>query len=201
MNFSSKIVENAVKSLSGFPGIGNRSALRMVMFLLKRPKEEIEQLTSSLNKLKTDLKTCNICCNVSDYEVCDICSNPNRNRFLICVVEDMQDVIAIESTAQFNGLYHVLGGLIAPVDGIGPESLTVQQLINRVEKNQCDELIIALNATIEGDTTAFYIARKLKDFKIQISTISRGISVGSELEYTDEITLGRSFTLRVPYQL
>jgi recombination protein RecR len=199
LNFSSKTVENAVQALSGFPGIGNRSALRMVMHLLKRPKEEAENLAQVLNKLKTELMQCGICCNISDTPVCNICNSHNRNKQIICVVEDMQDVIAIENTAQFNGLYHVLGGLISPLDGIGPESLTIENLVKRIEENPAEEIVIALNANIEGDTTAFYLARKLQKFNLKMTTISKGISVGSELEYTDEITLGRSLTSRIPY--
>ena len=199
MNFSSKNIENAVQALSGFPGVGSRSALRMVMHLLKRPKEESENLASVILKLKTELTTCKICCNISDTPVCNICNSVNRNKMMICVVEDMMDVIAVENTAQFNGTYHVLGGLISPVDGVGPDELNIEQLVERV-KNECpEEIIIALNANIEGDTTAFYIARKLQGFNLKISTISKGISVGSELEYADEITLGRSLQARVPY--
>lgn len=201
MNFSSKTIENAVEALSGFPGIGKRSALRMVMHLLKRPDEEAENLAAVVRKLKTQLMQCTVCCNISDTPVCSICSSVNRNRSLICVVEDMMDVMAVENTAQFNGLYHVLGGLISPVDGVGPDELNIEALVQRLEKEGAEEIIIALNANIEGDTTAFYIARKLQKFGLRISTISKGISVGSELEYTDEITLGRSLTARVPYIL
>jgi recombination protein RecR len=201
LNFSSKTVENAVEALSGFPGVGKRSALRMVMYLLKRPKEEAENLALVINKLKTELMQCTVCCNISDTPVCNICNSHNRNRQLICVVEDMQDVIAIENTAQFNGLYHVLGGLISPLDGIGPEALTIENLVRRIEENPADEVVIALNANIEGDTTAFYLARKLQRFNVKMTTISKGISVGSELEYTDEITLGRSLTGRIPYSV
>ncbi len=201
MNYSSKIIENAVKALSGFPGIGTRSALRMVVFLLKRPKEEVNQLSEALMLLKTTLKSCRICHNISDEEVCNICKSPNRNHRQLCVVEDMQDVMAIENTAQFNGLYHVLGGVIAPMDGVGPDSLNINSLVARIENGQFEELIIALNPNVEGDTTTFYIARKLKTTSVQISTISKGISIGSELEFADEITLGKSISLRVPYQI
>ncbi len=201
MNFSSKTVENAVEALSGFPGVGKRSALRMVMHLLKRPKAEAEILAIAINKLKTELQQCNICCNISDTEICNICSAHNRNHQLICVVEDMQDVMAIESTAQFNGLYHVLGGLISPIDGIGPDALNIEQLVKRVAEQGSGEIIIALNANIEGDTTSFYIARKLQGFNFKITTISKGIAVGGELEYADEITLGRSITNRIPYEV
>ncbi len=201
MNYSSKIIENAVKALSGFPGIGTRSALRMVVFLLKRPKEEVNQLSEALMLLKTTLKSCRVCHNISDEEVCNICKSPNRNHRQLCVVEDMQDVMAIENTAQFNGLYHVLGGVIAPMDGVGPDSLNINSLVTRIENGQFEEVIIALNPNVEGDTTTFYIARKLKTSSVQISTISKGISIGSELEFADEITLGKSISLRVPYQV
>ena len=199
MNFSSKTVENAVQALSGFPGIGKRSALRMVMHLLRRPIEESEILANSILKLKTELQQCNICCNISDTDICEICNSVNRNKRLICIVEDMQDVMAIENTAQFYGLYHVLGGLISPVDGIGPDALSIDQLLKRIQQHPADEIIIALNANIVGDTTSFYLARKLQSFSLKITTISKGIAVGGELEYADEITLGRSITNRIPY--
>lgn len=201
LNFSSKTIENAVEALSCFPGIGKRSALRMVMHLLKRPDEEVGNLSVVIGKLKTELTQCRMCCNISDTEVCNICNSHGRNRGIICVVEDMMDVMAIENTAQFNGLYHVLGGLISPVDGIGPEDLSIATLISRLQAEPAEEIIIALNANIEGDTTAFYLARKLQPFQLRISTISKGISVGSELEYADEITLGRSLSARIPYVL
>lgn len=201
MNFSSKTIENAVEALSGFPGVGKRSALRMVMYLIKRPNDEAQNLANVISKLKTELMQCKTCFNISDTPICSICSSINRNKNIICVVEDMMDVIAIENTAQFNGLYHVLGGLISPIDGVGPDELYIEALVNRVASETIEEIIIALNANIEGDTTAFYIARKLHNSKIKITTISKGVSVGSELEYTDEITLGRSLTSRVPYQL
>jgi len=201
VNFSSKTIENAVNALSGFPGVGSRSALRMVMHLLKRPKEEAENLSLVINKLKTELTQCTICCNISDSSVCSICNSVNRNKKLICIVEDMMDVMAIENTGQFNGLYHVLGGLISPIDGVGPEELNIRELMARLEQEVPEEIIIALNANIEGDTTAFYLARKIQSYNVKITTISKGISVGSELEYTDEITLGRSLSARVPYSI
>jgi recombination protein RecR len=201
LNFSSKTIENAVEALSGFPGVGKRSALRMVMYLLKRPNEEAENLANVLFKLKTELMQCTVCCNISDTPVCSICNSVNRNKSIVCVVEDMMDVMAIENTAQFNGLYHVLGGLISPIDGVGPDELNIEALVDRLNTNPAEEIIIALNANIEGDTTSFYLARKLQKFNLKISTISKGISVGSELEYTDEITLGRSLTARVPYSI
>ena len=199
VHFPSKTIENAVEALSGFPGIGKRSAVRMVMHLLKRPDAEIRNLSQVISELKTRLKQCRECCNISDSEICDLCSSVNRNSQIICVVEDMMDVMAIENTGQFNGLYHVLGGLISPIDGIGPESLNIDALMSRLEHTEVEEIIIALNANIEGDTTAFYIARRLQSKSIKISTISKGISVGAELEYADEITLGRSLLARVPY--
>lgn len=201
MNFSSKTIENAVNALSGFPGVGSRSALRMVMHLLKRPVEEADNLSKVILKLKTELMQCQVCCNISDTPVCSICNSVNRNRQLICVVEDMMDVMAIENTAQYNGMYHVLGGLISPIDGVSPDELNFKELLARMQNDPPEEIIIALNANVEGDTTAFYLARKLQPFNIKISTISKGISVGSELEYTDEITLGRSLTSRVPYNI
>lgn len=201
MNFSSKTIENAVNALSGFPGVGNRSALRMVMHLLKRPVEEADNLSKVILKLKTELMQCQVCCNISDTPVCSICNSVNRNRHLICVVEDMMDVMAIENTAQYNGMYHVLGGLISPIDGVSPDELNFGELLARMQNDPPEEIIIALNANVEGDTTAFYLARKLQPFNVKISTISKGISVGSELEYTDEITLGRSLTSRVPYNI
>ncbi len=199
LNFSSKTVENAVQALSGFPGVGQRSAMRMVMHLLRRPIEEAQTLSKAIVKLKTELQQCQICCNISDSELCELCNSVNRNKQLICVVEDMQDVMAIENTGQYYGLYHVLGGLISPVDGIGPDALTIEHLIERVKNNITDEIIIALNANIEGDTTSFYLARKLQPFNLKITTISKGIAVGGELEYADEITLGRSITNRIVY--
>lgn len=199
MHYSSRTIEDAVEALSCFPGVGKRSALRMVLHLLKRPDDEVNHLSETIGKLKTSLTSCTVCCNISDTPVCNICSSPGRDHGNICVVEDLMDVMAVENTGIFNGLYHVLGGLISPVDGIGPEDLNIQKLMNRVESGGIMEIILALNANIEGDTTAFYIARKLQSYGIRISTISKGISVGSELEYTDEITLGRSLSARVPY--
>jgi recombination protein RecR len=201
MHFSSKTIEKAVEALSGFPGVGKRSALRMVMHLLRRPNTEVEALSEALVQLKTQLMQCSVCCNISDTPICNICSSVNRQHQTICVVEDIMDVMAIENTGQYNGVYHVLGGLISPIDGVGPEDLNLDALINRLEGDAVQEIIIALNANVEGDTTAFYIARRLQNSSVKLSTISKGISVGSELEYTDEITLGRSLIARVPYQI
>lgn len=201
MHFSSKTIEKAVEALSGFPGVGKRSALRMVMHLLRRPNTEVEALSEALVQLKTQLMQCSVCCNISDTPICNICSSLNRQHQTICVVEDIMDVMAIENTGQYNGVYHVLGGLISPIDGVGPEDLNLDALINRLEGDAVQEIIMALNANVEGDTTAFYIARRLQNSSVKLSTISKGISVGSELEYTDEITLGRSLIARVPYQI
>jgi recombination protein RecR len=201
MHFSSKTIEKAVEALSGFPGVGKRSALRMVMHLLRRPNTEVEALSEALVQLKTQLMQCSVCCNISDTPICNICSSVNRQHQTICVVEDIMDVMAIENTGQYNGVYHVLGGLISPIDGVGPEDLNLEALITRLQDNSVQEIIMALNANVEGDTTAFYIARKLQNTSVKLSTISKGISVGSELEYTDEITLGRSLIARVPYQI
>jgi len=201
MHFSSKTIEKAVEALSGFPGVGKRSALRMVMHLLRRPNTEVEALSEAMVQLKTQLMQCSVCCNISDTPICNICSSVNRQHQTICVVEDIMDVMAIENTGQYNGVYHVLGGLISPIDGVGPEDLNLDALIKRIEGDAVQEIIMALNANVEGDTTAFYIARKLQNSSVKLSTISKGISVGSELEYTDEITLGRSLIARVPYQI
>ena len=201
MHFSSKTIEKAVEALSGFPGVGKRSALRMVMHLLRRPNTEVEALSEAMVQLKTQLMQCSVCCNISDTPICNICSSVNRQHQTICVVEDIMDVMAIENTGQYNGVYHVLGGLISPIDGVGPEDLNLDALIKRLEGDAVQEIIMALNANVEGDTTAFYIARKLQNTSVKLSTISKGISIGSELEYTDEITLGRSLIARVPYQI
>jgi recombination protein RecR len=201
VQFTSGIVEQAVEALSGFPGIGKRSALRMVMYLLNRPEHEVVNLADSILKIKTELKLCRECGNVSDHEVCNVCSNPSRNAKIICVVEDFSDQMSIESTAQFTGVYHVLGGLISPMDGVGPDQLRIQALIERVEKNTTQEIIMAFSATVEGDTTMFYLAKKLRDFPVRISCISRGIAIGGEIGYADEITLGRSIANRTEYKV
>lgn len=200
MAYSSKIIENAVKHLSVFPGVGSKSALRMALFLSKKSEDEVQNLAQSLLDLKTQLKTCKVCGNWSDEEVCNICTGPNRDPQTICVVEDFKDVIAIENTAQFRGLYHVLGGLISPIDGIGPEDINMAGLLKRFLENDIKEVIVALSANLEGDTTTYYISKKLEELQIPITVISRGISIGSDLEYTDEITLGRSLLNRTPYR-
>lgn len=200
MNYPSVLIEEAVNELSKFPGVGKKSAMRMVLHLLKQQEQDVVKLGEAVIKLRTRIQYCKRCGNVSDTQECNICSSPKRNQQLICVVEDLRDVIAIENTAQFTGTYHVLGGLISPVNGVGPDDLNISSLLTRVQQEATTEIIMALSATMEGDTTAFYISRKLRDHQLSISTISRGIAIGGELEYADEITLGRSIALRVPYQ-
>lgn len=198
--YSSKLVEAAVNELSKLPGIGRKTALRLALHLLKEEKTEAEMLGESVIKMRNDVIFCKLCQNISDDDVCNICSNPKRDRSVICVVEDIRDVMAIENTSQFKGLYHVLGGIISPMDGIGPGDLTINKLIERLRDNEVHEVILALSATIEGDTTNFYIYKQMKDLEIVVSTIARGVSVGDELEYADEVTLGRSIINRLPYQ-
>ena len=200
MNFSSKLLENAVNEVSQLPGIGKRTALRLVLHLLKQPKTQTHQLSNALTNLVDDIKLCNKCHNISDVAICEICANSSRNPEIICVVEDVRDVMAIENTAQFKGLYHVLGGKISPIEGIGPHNLTIDSLIEKVKVGSIKEIIFALSSTIEGDTTNFYIFKQLESFKIKTSTIARGIAVGDELEYADEITLGRSIVNRIPFE-
>ena len=200
MNYPSILIEEAVNELSKFPGIGKKSAMRMVLHLLKQQEQDVVKLGNAVIKLRTQIHYCQRCGNVSDAELCNICSNGKRNQHTICVVEDLRDVIAIENTAQFTGTYHVLGGLISPVNGVGPDELNIEKLLMRIQTEQTTEVIMALSATMEGDTTVFYLSKKLKDYPVSISTISRGIAVGGELEYADEITLGRSIALRVPYR-
>ncbi len=199
MNYPSVLIEEAVNELSKFPGVGKKSAMRMVLHLIKQQESDVVKLGEAVIKLRTQIKYCKRCGNVSDAEVCNICNNPKRNQHTICLVEDLRDVIAIENTSQYNGTYHVLGGLISPVNGVGPDDLNINTLVERIKTEETTEVIMALSATMEGDTTVFYISKKLKDLSVNISTISRGIAIGGELEYADEITLGRSIALRVPY--
>ena len=200
MNFSSKLLENAVNEVSQLPGIGRRTALRLVLFLLRRPKEQTHYLTNALNSLVDNIKLCEKCHNVSDVAICEICASNNRNEEIICVVEDVRDVMAIESTAQYRGMYHVLGGKISPIEGIGPQNLTIDSLVEKVKSGAIKEVIFALSSTIEGDTTNFYIFKQIEKLDIKTSTIARGISVGDELEYADEVTLGRSIINRIPFE-
>lgn len=198
--YPSRLLENAVNEFAKLPGIGRKSALRLVLHLLRQNPEEVNTFANSLIELRTDIKHCKVCHNISDTETCQICSNPVRNDSVVCVVENIRDVMSIENTQQFNGLYHVLGGIISPMDGIGPANLEIESLVKRIEKGEIIEVIFALSTTMEGDTTNFYIFRKLKDLNVKLSTLARGVSIGDELEYTDEITLGRSLTNRVPYE-
>ena len=197
--YSSILLENAVESLSKLPGIGKKTALRLALHLLNSEDLETEQLADSLLKMKHNIMLCERCYNISDTKVCSICSNPRRDENTLCVVADMRDVLAIERTASYNGLYHVLGGVISPIEGISPNDLKITQLVQRTQKEDIKEIILALPATIEGDTTNFYIFRQLKDFKGKISVISKGIAVGDALEYVDEVTLGRSIQNRIPF--
>nr|WP_199077864.1 recombination mediator RecR [Pedobacter sp. ASV19] len=200
MNFSSKLLEDAVNEFAKLPGVGQKTALRLVLHLLNREKEEVEHFGSSVIRLRNEIKHCSICHNISDQEICEICTAPKRDKEVICVVEDTRDVMAVENTSQYFGVYHVLSGLISPMDGIGPSDLFIDSLVQRVATTPVKEIILALSATMEGDTTLFYLYKKLKDFQIPITTIARGIAFGGELEYADEITLGRSIVTRVPYE-
>ena len=200
MNFSSKLLENAVNEMSRLPGIGKRTALRLVLFLLNQPNSQTVQLSKSLIDLVDGIILCKNCHNISDIELCEICSNIKRNKSIICVVEDIRDVMAIESTGQFNGVYHVLGGKISPIEGIGPNQLNISSLIEKIKSKNVSELIFALSATMEGDTTNFYIFKQIQNLDLKITTIARGVSVGNELEYTDEVTLGRSIIKRIPFE-
>ncbi|MDP3913531.1 MAG: recombination mediator RecR [Bacteroidota bacterium] len=198
--FPSRLLENAVNEFAKLPGIGRKSALRLVLHILKQEVHEVEIFANSLLQLRSEVKHCRVCHNISDTDVCNICSNPSRNKSFICVVENIKDVMAIENTHQFNGLYHVLGGIISPMDGIGPSDLEVDSLVGRVNEGGIDEIILALSTTMEGDTTNFFIFKKLKNLDVKISTLARGVSIGDELEYTDEVTLGRSIVNRMNFE-
>ena len=200
MEFSSKLLSNVVDEISRLPGIGKRTALRLALYLLKQPKENTLLLSKSLERFRTEIDYCQKCHNLSESDICEICSNERRNNKLLCVVEDIRDVMAIESTNQYNGLYHVLGGIISPIEGIGPNDLNIDSLIDKVKSNQVEELIFALSSTLEADTTNFYIFKAISPYDVKISAIARGISVGDELEYADEVTLGRSISRRIPYE-
>ena len=200
MDFSSKLLENAVNEVAQLPGIGKRTALRLVLHILRQPKEQTLALTAALQTMRNDIKFCKSCNNISDDVLCEICASPKRNKEIICVVEDVRDVMAIENTGSFKGVYHVLGGKISPMDGVGPHDLNIGPLVNKVKEGLAKELIFALSSTMEGDTTNFYVYKQIQDFIIEVSTIARGISVGDELEYADEITLGRSILNRVPFE-
>lgn len=200
MDFSSKLLENAVYEMSQLPGIGKRTALRLVLHLLKQPSERTVKLSQALENLRNSIKFCTNCHNISDVELCEICSSPKRDRGLVCVVEDIRDVMAIEHTGQYKGLYHVLGGKISPMEGVGPQDLTIASLVGKAKQGEIKELIFALSSTMEGDTTNFYIYKQLDGLDIKTSTIARGIAVGDELEFADEVTLGRSILNRIPFE-
>ena len=199
MDFSSKLLAQAVDEMAQLPGIGKRTALRMVLHLLKQPKEQTIAMAKALENFRTQVIFCEQCQNLSDVAVCEICASTKRDSAQLCVVEDIRDVMAIENTGQYQGKYHVLNGIISPIDGIGPQDLTIHSLVNKVKNGEIKEVIFALSATMEGDTTIFYINKQLQDYPVTVSTIARGIPVGDELEYTDEVTLGRSILKRVPY--
>ena len=200
MNFSSKLLEDAVSEFSKLPGVGQKTALRLVLHLLNKEKEEVAHFGNSIIRLRNEIKHCNVCHNISDQNICEICTANKRDKEIICVVEDTRDVMAVENTSQYFGVYHVLGGLISPMDGVGPSDLFIDSLVQRVATTPVKEIILALSATMEGDTTLFYLYKRLKDFQIPITTIAKGIAFGGELEYADEITLGRSIVTRVPYE-
>ena len=200
MNTPSKLLDQGVEAFASLPGIGRKTALRLALHMLRQSKDEVQYFSNSITRMREDIRFCNRCHNISETELCDICNNPKRSdNNTICVVEDMRDIIAIENTQQYFGSYHVLGGHISPVDGIGPSDLNIDSLVERVKKENIEEVIFALNSTMEGDTTSFYIHRRLIDLNIKTSVIARGIPIGDELEYADEITLGRSLINRTPF--
>ena len=200
MNYSSKLLEKAVEEFAKLPGIGKKTALRLVLNLLNREVDDVTRFATAITSLRKEIRFCKKCHNISDIEICQLCSNPSRDNSTLCVVEDIRDVMAIENTQQYRGLYHVLGGVISPMDGIGPQHLNIESLIDKVNSGEVKEIIFALSTTMEGDTTNFYIFKKLKEAPVKVSTIARGIAFGDELEYADEITLGRSIANRLPYE-
>ncbi len=200
MIFSSSLLENAVNEFAKLPGIGKKTALRLVLHLLKQDEQDVSHFSDTIATMRNEIRFCKRCYNISDKEICNTCSNPMRKQDMICVVETIRDVIAIESTQQFNGVYHVLGGIISPLDGIGPEQLNIDSLVKRISEEETTELIFALNPNIQGDTTVYYIGRKLKGLTVKITTIARGIAFGGELEYADEMTLAKSISNRIPVE-
>ena len=200
MIFSSSLLENAVNEFAKLPGIGKKTALRLVLHLIKQNKEDVSNFSEAISLMREEIKFCSRCHNISDAPLCNICSNSSRKQDLLCVVENIRDVIAIESTQQFNGIYHVLGGIISPLDGIGPDQLTIDSLVERVKTESVTEIIFALNANIQGDTTIYYIGKRLKSVQVKITTIARGIAFGGELEYADEMTLAKSISNRIPVE-
>lgn len=201
MEYPSRYIERAVEEISKLPGIGKKSALRLALHLLKQEENNTHQLSQALVDLRTKTQQCKQCHNLADAEICDICNNPRRDGSIICVVENPQDVMAIENTSQYRGMYHVLGGVISPIEGVGPSDLKIPSLLNRLSEGKVEEIILAISPTMEGDTTAFYLTKKMKDYPLRVSTLARGVPVGGELEYADEITLGRSIQQRVKYEL
>ncbi len=199
-NYSSKLLENSVQMLSRLPGIGKKSALRLALHMLKQDSLEVEMLGNSIIKMRNEVKYCQSCHNISDADLCGICANPNRDVSMVCVVSDIRDVLAIENTSQYKGLFHILGGVISPMDGVSPGELNIQSLVEKVSRGNVHEVILALPSTIEGDTTNFYIHKQLKNYPVSVSVIARGVAFGDELEYTDEITLGRSILNRTPFE-
>lgn len=201
MNFSSKLIENSVEAFASLPGIGRKTALRLTLHLVGKELKETEEFTAPILNMRQQIQHCSICHNLSDEATCNVCSDKRRDRSLVCVVESIRDVMAVEDTRQYRGLYHVLGGLINPLDGIGPGELEIDSLLHRISDGEIKEIILAISPTIEGDTTMFYITKKLRDVDVNVSSIARGVSFGGELEYADEVTLGRSIVARVPYRL
>ena len=199
MEYASKLLQQAVDEISQLPGIGRRTAMRLVLHLLRQPESISLDLSEAIRLLRTEIQYCQSCFNVSDQPTCSLCTNPKRERQLVCVVEDVRDVIAIESTAQFTGLYHVLGGKISPLDGIGPQELRIDSLVKKVKEGTIKEVILALSSTVEGDTTNYYIYKQISSYNVEITVLARGVSVGDELEYTDEVSLGRSIVKRIPF--
>jgi recombination protein RecR len=199
-SYPSKLLENAVSELSKLPGIGRKSALRLALHLLRKDIAEVEAYGNAVIKMRKEIRYCRECFNISDADLCSICASPKRDKSILCVVETTRDVIAIENTGQMSGVYHVLGGIISPMEGIGPEDLAIESLVTRVAKGEVKEIVLALPTTIKGDTTNFFLYRKLKDFTMKVTTLARGVSIGDELEFTDEVTLGRSILNRTPYE-
>jgi recombination protein RecR len=199
-SYSSKLLEEAVEEFAKLPGIGRKTALRLVLHLLKQDDREVEHFGQSILRMKKEIVSCRECHNISDHELCHICSDPYRDKQLVCVVESIRDVMSVENTQQYNGVYHVLGGIISPMDGIGPADLTIASLEEKVKKGSCREVILALSTTMEGDTTNFYIYRRLQEYPVSITTLARGVAIGDDLEYADEVTLGRSLLNRTPFE-
>lgn len=201
MEFSSKLIEEAVNSFASLPSIGKKTALRLVLHLINHDQESTEQIAHAIVNMRKNIRWCKVCHNLSDESICQVCADVRRDRSVICVVESIRDVMAIEETRQYRGLYHVLGGVISPIEGIGPSDLHIESLLNRLDKKEAKEVIMAISPTIEGDTTIFYISKQLKEYPVRVSTIARGVSFGGELEYADELTLGRSIVARVAYNV